>query len=410
MSAGRFDPRAEAAELDATDPLVDLRERFTAPAGVTAYLDGNSLGRPLRGTSARVAAFLEESWGGRLIRGWEEGWLAEPERVGDELGRIVLGAAAGQTIIGDSTSVLLYKAIRAAVAARPHRREIVCSAADFPTDRFLLQGIAAELGLTLRAIRPAVDGGPTLEQVEAMLGERTAAVVLSHVAFRSAYLSDAAAITAAAHHAGALVVWDLSHSAAVVPIELDRWEVDLAVGCSYKYLNGGPGSPAFLFARADLIPALHPPIQGWLGSARPFEMGERYAPAEGVRRFVSGTPPIIGMLAMTDMLALLEEAGLARVRAKSERLTAFVVDVWAETLVEFDVRLASPREPELRGSHVTLDHPAFADIVPALQARGVIPDFRRPHGLRLGLSPLSTSFAEIALGLDAVRAELLARM
>ena len=403
------DLRARAAELDATDPLGPLRDRFTAPPEVVAYLDGNSLGRPLRATAGRLAAFVDDAWGGRLIRGWEEGWLAEPERVGDELGRVVLGAAPGQTVTGDSTSVLLYKAIRAAVTARPGRTEIVCSAADFPTDRFLLQGIAAELGLRLRPIVPAHDGGPTLEQVEALLGDETAAVVLSHIAFRSAYISDIGAITAAAHAVGALVVCDLSHSVGAIPLEVDAWGVDLAVGCTYKYLNGGPGSPAFLVARRDLIPELLPPVQGWLGAAHPFEMGERYEPAPGVRRFVSGTPPIIGMLALTDMLELIEEAGIDAVRAKSVRLTEFAVEVWQRTLEDLGVRLASPRDRQRRGSHVTLDHPAFAAVVPALQARGVIPDFRMPDGLRIGLSPLSTSFAEVALGLEAVREELVRR-
>ena len=404
------DPLHErAARLDAEDPLRAFRDRFTAPDEVVAYLDGNSLGRPLKATAPRLAAFVTEAWGGRLIRGWEEAWLAEPERIGDELARVLLGAAPGTTVVGDSTTVLLYKAVRAAIGARPGRRELVFSPADFPTDRYLLQGVAQELGMRLRPIEAAADGSVTAERVAEAVGEDTAVVLLSHVAFRSAHIADAAAITAVAHAAGALIVWDLSHSVGVVPVELDAWGADLAVGCTYKYLNGGPGAPAFLFAAADLLPALRPPVQGWIGAAEPFVMGERYEPAPGIRRFLSGTPAIVGMLAVTDMLALLEEVGIAAVREKSMRLTAFVVEHFDEVLAPLWVRLASPRDPAVRASHVTLDHPAFEEVVPALQARGVIPDFRRPDGLRVGLSPLSTSFAEVAAGMEAVRQELVAR-
>jgi kynureninase len=242
-----------------------------------------------------------------------------------------------------------------------------------------------------------------------VLDDDTALVLLSHVAFRSGHIVDVRGITALAHEAGALTVWDLSHAAGVVPLDLDAWEVDLAVGCGYKYLNGGPGAPAFLYAAARLLPELRQPVQGWMGSAEPFLMGERYEPAAGIRRFLSGTPPIVGMLPIADMVALLETAGLPAVRRKSQALTGFAVDYADEELAGLGVHLASPRDPEQRGSHVTLDHPAFAEIVPALQARGVVPDFRRPDGLRIGLSPLSTSFAELAAGLAAVRDELIAR-
>jgi kynureninase len=312
-------------------------------------------------------------------------------------------------VVGDSTTVLLYKAARAALAARPGRRQVVCSAADFPTDRFLLQGLAEELDLRLTVVTPAEDGCPTVDELAAVVGPDTALVLLSHVAFRSGAIADLPAVTALAHGAGALTVWDLSHSAGVLPLALDAWHADLAVGCGYKYLNGGPGAPAFLYAASRLLPELHQPLQGWMGSAEPFVMGERYAPAPGIRRFLSGTPPIVGMLPIGDMVALLDEAGLPAVRAKSAALTAFAVDYADEELARFGVRLASPREAGRRGSHVTLDHPAFAELVPVLQARGVVPDFRRPDGLRIGLSPLSTSFGELALGLEAIRDELAAR-
>lgn len=395
-----------AAELDAHDALGAIRTRFLDVPDVVAYLDGNSLGRPLAATPERIAAFVRDRWGGRLIRGWDEGWMEAPARLGDDLGRVVLGAAAGQTVVGDSTSVLLYKAIRAAVALDPSRTEIVFAAGDFPTDRFVLQGIAAELGLTLVPIVAAHDSGVDADQVAAAAGARTAVVVLSHVAYRSAYLTDVAATTAAAHAVGATTVWDLSHSVGVVPLRLDEWGVDLAVGCTYKYLNGGPGSPAFLYARRELQPRLAQPIQGWMGAAEPFAMGERYAADPGIRRFLSGTPSIVAMQPIADMVALLDEVGIAAVRAKSERLTGFAVERFDEELAPLGVRLASPRDPSRRGSHVTLDHPAFPSMLAALHARGVIPDFRRPDGLRIGLSPLSTSFAEIEVGLAAIRAEL----
>jgi kynureninase len=395
-----------AAALDAADPLAHLRERFVPAPDVVAYLDGNSLGRPIAGTAERLAAFVRDGWGGRLIRGWDERWLAEPERLGDEIGRVALGAAPGQTLVGDSTTVLLYKAARAALAARPGRTEIVLDAANFPTDRYLLAGIAEELGHRLVVLDPPADGGVTPSMVAGVVGPRTALVLLSHVAFRSAYMTDAEAVTRLAHEAGALVLWDLSHSTGAVPVALDAWGADLAAGCTYKYLNGGPGAPAFVYVASRLQDELRQPIQGWLGAADPFLMGERYEPAEGVRRFTSGTPPILGMLPIADMLALLDEAGMPAVRAKSVALTEFALDVVDELLAPAGVRVESPRDAGVRGSHVTVAHPAFAGLLQALWARGVVPDFRGPDGLRVGLSPLSTSFQEVLAGLSAVREEL----
>jgi len=401
------DPLARRAEeLDAADPLAALRDRFVPAADVVAYLDGNSLGRPIAGTAERLAAFVTDAWGGRLIRGWNEGWLAEPERLGDRIGRVALGAAAGQTLVGDSTTVLLYKAIRAALAARADRTEIVLDAANFPTDRYLLAGIAAELGHRLVVLDPPVDGGVTPAMVADAVGPRTALVLLSHVAFRSGYMTDAAAITRITHEAGALVVWDLSHSTGAVPVALDAWDADLAAGCTYKYLNGGPGAPAFVYVASRLQDELRQPIQGWLGTADPFRMGERYEPATGVRRFTSGTPPVIGMLPIADMLTLIEEAGLPAVRAKSVALTGFAIEIADALLAPEGVRVESPRDAARRGSHVTLAHPRFAALLEPLWRRGVVPDFREPDGLRIGLSPLSTSFQEVLTGLTAVQKEL----
>ena len=386
--------------LDAVDPLARYRDLFIQAPDVAAYLDGNSLGRPLAVTPGRVAEFVTEQWGYTLIQGWDNGWMSLAQSIGDDLGRVALGAAPGQTTIGDSTTVLLYKLVRAAADLRPGRTELVIDRDNFPTDRYVLEGIAAERGLTIRWIEA---GDVTIDRLP--LSEQTAVVVLSHVAYRSGFLADVPALTAAIHDHGALVVWDLCHSAGVVPTRLDDWGVDLAVGCTYKYLNGGPGSPAFAYVRSDLLGQIRQPIQGWLGSARPFEMGQGYEPAEGITRMLSGTPPVIGMLAMRDMIALIDEAGVEAIRAKSIALTSYAIELADELLAT--ATLSTTRDDDRRGGHITLDHPSFEAMMPKLWQRGVIPDFRRPTGIRLGLSPLSTSFAEVELGVRTI-AELLA--
>jgi kynureninase len=393
-------------ELDRTDPLAPYRQRFVGADTPLVYFDGNSLGRPLSRTAHRLADFARGEWGTRLIRGWDETWFDLPLEIGDRLGRVALGAAAGQTAVGDSTTVLLYKLMRAAVAARPGRTEIVIDRDNFPTDRYVAQGIADECGLTLRWIEVDPDGGVTPEQVAEVVGPRTALVTLSHVAYRSAWIADVETITALAHDAGALLLLDLCHSAGVVPVELDAWDVDLAVGCTYKYLNGGPGSPAFLYVAERHLEAMTQPIQGWMGAADPFLMGPVYTPTAGVRRFLSGTPPIVGMVAVEDMLELVEEAGLAAIRDKSVALTAYAVELAEEILAPYGVTIASPRDPERRGGHVTLRHPRSRELTASLWLRDVIPDYREPDGLRVGLSPLSTSFQEVRRGLYAVRDEL----
>jgi kynureninase len=388
--------------LDHADPLASYRDRFVGTDQPLVYFDGNSLGRPLKVTGPRLARFVEEEWGGRLIRGWDERWLDLPREIGDDLGRVVLGAAPGQTIVGDSTTVLLYKLMRAAVAARPGRTEIVIDRDNFPTDRYVAAGIAEECGLTLRWIDVDTTAGVTAELLAPAVGPQTALVVLSHVAYRSAWLADLPELTRIAHNAGALVLWDLCHSAGSVPTTLDAADVDLAVGCTYKYLNGGPGAPAFAYVAARHLEDLTQPIQGWMGAAEPFLMGPSYAPAAGVRRFLSGTPPVVGMLAMQDMLALLDEIGMDAVRAKSVALTTYAVEVADELLAPAGVVVASPRDPALRGGHVTLSHPLMREVTAALWERDVIPDYRDPHGLRIGLSPLSTAYAEVRSGLEAV--------
>ena len=393
-------------ELDLTDPLAAFPSRFIQTPGVVAYLDGNSLGRPLAVTPGRFDRFIREDWGDRLIRSWDEQWFERPLTLGDRLGALVLGAAAGQTMVGDSTTVMLYKFMRAAVDAQPGRTEIVLDDDNFPTDRFLAEGIAAERGLTLKWITVDRTTGVTAGQVREAVGSDTALVILSHVAYRSGHLADMPLITSIVHDAGALVLWDLCHSAGVIPTELDAWGVDLAVGCTYKYLNGGPGAPAFGYVRTALQAQLEQPIQGWMGAGDVFAMGPAYAPATGMRRFISGTPPIVGMLAIDDMLDAIEEASIGAIRQKSIALTEYAIDLIDEMLVPLGAEIASPRDAGERGSHVTLRHPLFHQVTGLLWERGVIPDFRAPDGLRIGLSPLSTTFAEVHAGIEATRVAL----
>ena len=402
-----------ARALDAADPLAAHLDAFVEAPGVTAYLDGNSLGRPLRDVPEKLAAFVREDWGTRLIRSWDEQWMALPMELGDRIGAVALGAGPGQTVVSDSTSVLLYKLMRGALrqAQGPRgtaqgptgRTELVIEEGNFPTDRFLAEGVAAEMGATLRWITPDPVHGVTVDDVAAVVSERTALVSLSHVDYRSGALADMPAITAVVHDAGALMLWDLCHSAGVVPMQLDDWGVDMAVGCTYKYLNGGPGSPAFAYLRHDLQGLLRQPIQGWWSAADIFAMGPEYVPADGIRQLLSGTPPVTSMLAMQSMIDLIEQSGIDGVRAKSESLTALAVRAYDELLAPLDVRLLSPRDPARRGGHITIGHPDFREVTRRLWADGVIPDFRFPDGIRLGLSPLSTSHAETVAGVLAVR-------
>jgi kynureninase len=397
-----------ASQLDAVDPLARFRSRFVAAddPSVVAYLDGNSLGRPLAVTGERLAGFVAGPWGRRLIRSWDEGWLAEPVTVGDQLAAVALGAAPGQVIVADSTSVLLYKLIRAAVGARPGRDEVLVDRGNFPTDRFVVAGIAAECGLSVRYLDAPHDAGVRPAEVAAAVSQRTALVVLSQVAYRSGFLADMAVITGATHDAGALILWDLCHSVGALPVELDACDVDLAAGCTYKYLNGGPGSPAFCYVAARLQDELWQPVWGWMGADDPFAMAAEYRPAKGIRKFISGTPPVLAMQPLKDMLELIAEAGLADIRRKSVALTEHAIALADERLAPLGAALASPRDAAERGSHVTVDHPCSGDVTAALWKQGVIPDFRPPDGIRVGLSPLSTSFAELERGIDAIAGEL----
>lgn len=397
-----------ASTLDAADPLADYPHRFVGSDDPTiiAYLDGNSLGRPTRKTADRLAAFVTEAWGGRLIRGWDEEWFDLPLTIGDRIGTALLGAAPGQTTMGDSTSVLLYKLARGALAMRPGRTEIVLDRDNFPTDRYLMESIASENGMTLRWIDADFAGGVTVDEVAEAVSERTALVILSHVAYRSGYLLDVPAISAVTHAAGAMLLLDVCHSVGAVDIELDSWNVDFAAGCTYKYLNGGPGSPAFAYVAADHLPRFQQPIWGWMGRENPFDMAQGYIPAPGIRRVLSASPGILGMIPLQDTLDLIEEVSMPAIRAKSVALTAFALDLIHEWLVPRGVRVSSPLDPARRGGHVTIDHPRFREINARLWHRGVMPDFRQPHGIRIGMSPLTTTFREVLAGITAIREEL----
>jgi kynureninase len=398
--------REQAAALDDADELRAFHERFVVAGDGLIYLDGNSLGRLPRGTSARVAAVIESQWGERLIRAWGEGWMELPRTLGDRLGHALLGAAPGQVAIADSTTVCFYKLAAAALSARPGRTQIITDVDNFPTDRYVLEGLAAERGLEILWVRADPAAGPEPSQVAQLISDRTALVTFSHVNYRSAFILDARAITALAHEAGALALWDLSHSAGAIPVSLDADGVDLAVGCTYKYLNGGPGAPAYLYVRAEHHGALRQPIWGWLGRADPFEMAPGYVPSDGISAMLSGTPPVLALTAVAAGLDLVVEAGIEAIRHKSIGLTEYAIALIDDWLVPLGCAVGSPRAAARRGSHVALVHPEARSLTQRMIAGGVIPDFRTPDVIRLGLSPLTTRFTDVYDGLDRVRALL----
>lgn len=399
--------REQAAALDASDPLRHCRDLYLPADGLVAYLDGNSLGRPLRATAERITRLVEHDWGTRLIRSWDEQWMELPLRLGDRIGEVCLGAAPDQTVVGDSTTVMLYKLLRAAVAAAgPERPEIVLDTENFPTDRYVAEGIAAETGARLVWVEPDPVKGVTPDLVTDALTERTGVVLLSHVAYKSAWVADLPEITRLAHAAGALVLWDLCHSVGVLRTDLDAHGVDLAVGCTYKFLGGGPGAPAFGYVAARHQERLRQPIQGWMGHAEPFVMGPGYRAGAGMRGFISGTPPVLGMVGIEDTVDLIESVGLDAVQDKAVGLGRYVIDSVDEVLGSHGVRVVSPLDDAQRGGHVTLAHPRFREVYRQLWAQDVVPDFREPDGIRLGLSPLSTSYAEVAEALLRIEALL----
>lgn len=392
-----------AAALDRADPLASLRDRFVGADDPLVYLDGNSLGRLPRATARRLSEVIEREWGSRLIRGWDEGWLGLPLEVGDRLGELALGARAGQIAVADSTTVCFYKLAAAAIAARPGRREIITDHDNFPTDRYVLEGLAAAHGLTIRWLRGDPVRGPEPREVAALAGEQTALVALSHVAYRSAFVLDLPAITAVAHEAGALALWDLSHSAGAVPVGLDAAGADLAVGCTYKYLSGGPGAPAFLYVRSEHQGYLRQPIWGWLGRTDPFEMAQGYKPGPGIGAMLSGTPPVLALTAVAAGVDLVVQAGIVAIRDKAIALSEYAIALSDEWLAPLGVTLGSPRESARRGAHVALVHPEARELCRRLLEAGVIVDFRPPDAIRVGLAPLSTSFTDVRDGLARLR-------
>jgi kynureninase len=391
-AAGIALTRDAAVELDAADPLRDFRDRFVIDPAVV-YLDGNSLGALPKATAARLEEIVAQ-WGSRGVRGWDQGWLELPLSVGDRLGAAVLGAAPGQTVVADSTTVCFYKLASAALDARPHRREVVTDRDNFPTDRYVLEGLARARGLEIKWVaEPSVDA----------IGSRTALVSFSHVSYRTAEIADLRGISAAAREAGALIVWDLSHSAGSVPLALDDDGADLAVGCTYKYLNGGPGAPAYMYVSRALQPQLRQPIWGWLGRRDPFEMAPGYEPAEGIGAFLSGTPPVPALAAVEEGVRLVAEAGMERIRAKAVALTELATALADARLAPLGVSVASPRDAPRRGSHVALAHPHARELCARLIDAGVIVDFRRPDIIRFGFSPLTTRFVDVWDGVEALR-------
>lgn len=395
--------RGDALARDAADPLAAYRQRFVDDDPELIYLDGNSLGRLPAATADRLHHVAREEWGRGLVRSWSD-WIDLPARVGDRIGTHLLGAAPGQTVVSDSTTVNLFKLAAAALDARPGRRVILTDDDNFPTDRYVLEGLAAQRGLELRMLPSDVDEGLSLDTLTGALDGDTALVSLSHVAYRSGALLDMAAVNALVRDAGALMLWDLCHSAGSVPIELDATGAHLAVGCTYKYLNAGPGAPAFLYVRSELQRELRQPIWGWFGQRDQFAMGPAYDPAGDITRFLTGTPQILGIAAVEEGVAVLAEAGIGPLRAEGTALTSYLIELADAWLAPLGFAVASPRDPARRGSHVCLYHPDAWRISQALIERAaVVPDYRTPDRLRLGPAPLTTGYTDVWDALDRLR-------
>ena len=399
--------RDQALALDAADPLAPLREQFSLPPGLI-YLDGNSLGVLPRATAARVQQVVQQEWGQDLIGSWNSaGWIDLPQRVGDRIARLV-GAAAGELVVADSTSVNLFKVLSAALSivqadtgADSARRVILSERSNFPTDLYIAQALAQQQGFELLLAEAP--------EIPALLGERTAVLMLTHVNYRSGRMHDMAALTAAAHAAGALALWDLAHSAGAVPVDLNGSGADFAVGCGYKYLNGGPGAPAFVWAHPRHASRFWQPLAGWMGHAAPFEFTPGYRPAAGIARYLCGTPPVLSMAALAcgvdTVLAAEPLGGMAALRAKSLALTRLFAERVAATCPQ--LRLVTPLEDALRGSQVSFAHADIAyPVVQALIARGVVGDFRAPDLLRFGFTPLYTRYVDAWDAADHLRAVL----
>ena len=388
--------REQAEALDRGDKLAAFRDRFVLPQDVL-YLDGNSLGALPKTTMARVTHVVEQEWGQSLIRSWtEHGWIDLQFRVGDKIARLI-GAAPASTVVADSTSVNLYKLLAAALDSRPDRKVIVSEAGNFPTDLYIAEGLIASLGRGHRLRLVSANDLP------AALDRDVAVLMLTHVNYRSGAMHDMAALTRAAHEAGALVLWDLSHSVGAVPLSLADDGVDLAVGCGYKYVNGGPGAPAFLYVAPHLQEALRLPITGWLGHASPFAFEGSYRPAAGIARAVTGTPPVLNLAALDVGVDLMLEAPMAAIRQKSLQLAGLFIELMQPLCSRYGFRLLTPHEAERRGSQVAFAHPDGFSIIQALIARNVIGDFRAPDVLRFGLAPLYLRHVDVWDAVAALR-------
>ena len=398
-----------ARELDAQDELAYFRDEFVISDPNLIYLDGNSLGRLPKRTVEFMRHTIEHDWGGRLIRAWNDGWIDTPAVLGTKIARLV-GARADEILVTEATSTNLFKLALAALQARPNRIKVVSDVFNFPSDLYILQGIIKLLGGNRRLeLIPSADS-VTIDpgSVDAAIDNDTALVCLTHVAFKSAYMHDMARVTEKAHDAGALVLWDLSHSIGAVPVDLTGCDVDLAVGCTYKHLNGGPGAPAFLYVRRDLQAQLENPIWGWFAARDPFAFNLDFVPATDISRFRVGTAPMLSMKAMEPAIDILLEAGIDRLRAKGLGQTEYLIFLADEWLVPLGFALGTPRLAEIRGSHVSLRHPEgyrisralIESVPPDVQ---VIPDFRVPDNIRLGIAPLYTTFVEIHRAVSRIR-------
>lgn len=381
--------------LDDADPLRDFRRKFSLPSDVI-YLDGNSLGALPAATAPRLEEVVRQEWGMGLIRSWNShDWIGASRRVGDKIATLI-GAKDGEVVVADSTSVSIFKLLMAAIAARPGRKVILSEAGNFPTDLYVAQGITAFLPqISVRAVEP----GRMLDAID----DDVAAVLLTHVHYKTGDKYDMAAVTRRAHERGALMIWDLCHSAGAVEVDLGAADADLAVGCGYKYLNGGPGAPAFLYVAERLQTQLHSPITGWLGHAAPFAFTGDYKPAPDIGRFLSGTPPILGLTALEIGVDMLTEAPRAQLFEKGQKLCSLFIELVERNCAGHGIEIATTRDPKVRGSHVSLRHAEGYPIVQALIAEGVIGDFRAPDILRFGFTPLYLSYADVWRAADILR-------
>jgi kynureninase len=391
----------KAKELDGKDPLKQYRGQFVIDDPSVIYLDGNSLGRLPKTTMSILENTIKRQWGEDLIDSWNKDWIYKSAVIGDKIARLI-GAEPGEVIISDNTSTNLYKLVSAALNYLPGRSTIVSDVFNFPSDLYILQGLIAESKnrVKLKLIGSADEITISDNEILKNLNKNTCLLTLSHVAFKSAFMYDLPKVTRMAHEAGALMLWDLSHSAGAVPIDLKSSGVDLAVGCTYKYMNGGPGAPAFLYVRKTLQKKLRPTIQGWFGEANPFTFSLNYTPDYGIRRFLTGTPPVLSLSSIEPGVDILLNAGMEQIRKKSLALSEFFIELWKDELETLGFRLASPLDYRQRGSHLSLKHDEAFRIVkalvdPSFLGKRVVPDFRTPDNIRLGFSPLYNTFKEI---------------